>query len=43
MRGQAGGLFGLLDLYLASAPLREVHQWVFGVLALESELVDARL
>ncbi|MBO0357876.1 polynucleotide kinase-phosphatase [Hymenobacter sp. BT186] len=32
-----------LERFVAGAPLREVHQCVFGVLALESEAVDPRL
>ncbi|MCA8830624.1 polynucleotide kinase-phosphatase [Hymenobacter pini] len=32
-----------LKRFVAGAPLREVHQCVFGVLALESEAVDPRL
>ena len=32
-----------LERFVSGAPLREVHQCVFGVLALESEAVDPRL
>lgn len=32
-----------LDRFIAHAPLRQVHECVFGVLALESEAVDPRL
>ena len=32
-----------LERFVAGAPLREVHQCVFGVLALESEAIDPRL
>ena len=32
-----------LERFTAHAPLRQVHQPVFGVLALESEPVDPRL
>jgi polynucleotide kinase-phosphatase len=42
LREFALGVEGL-DRFVAGAPLREVHQCVFGVLALESEAVDPRL
>ena len=32
-----------LERFVANAPLRQVHECVFGVLALESEPVDPRL
>ena len=32
-----------LERFVANAPLRRVHECVFGVLALESEAVDPRL
>ena len=32
-----------LDRFVAARPLREVHECVFGVLALESEILDPRL
>jgi protein phosphatase len=32
-----------LERFVAEAPLRRVHECVFGVLALESEAVDPRL
>ena len=32
-----------LERFVAREPLRRVHECVFGVLALESELVDPRL
>ena len=32
-----------LRRFVAGEPLRQVHEWVFGVLALESEPVDPRL
>ena len=32
-----------LERFVAKAPLRQVHECVFGVLALESEPVDPRL
>ena len=32
-----------LERFVAQAPLRDVHECVFGVLALESEPVDPRL
>ena len=42
LREFALGVEGL-ERFVAGAPLREVHQCVFGVLALESEAVDPRL
>ena len=42
LRELALGVEGL-ERFVAGAPLREVHQCVFGVLALESEAVDPRL
>ena len=42
LREFALGLEGL-DRFVAHAPLRDVHRCVFGVLALESEVVDPRL
>ncbi|WP_400190653.1 polynucleotide kinase-phosphatase [Hymenobacter sp. B81] len=42
LREFALGVEGL-ERFVAGAPLREVHQCVFGVLALESESVDPRL
>ena len=42
LREFALGVEGL-ERFVAHAPLREVHQCVFGVLALESEAVDPRL
>lgn len=32
-----------LERFVGNEPLRRVHEWVFGVLALESEPVDPRL
>jgi protein phosphatase len=46
-RGLAAREFGLglegLDRFARGAPLREVHECVFAVLALESEPIDPRL
>ncbi|GAB2792899.1 polynucleotide kinase-phosphatase [Hymenobacter latericoloratus] len=42
LREFALGVEGL-ERFVAGAPLREVHQCVFGVLALESEAIDPRL
>ncbi|WBO86345.1 polynucleotide kinase-phosphatase [Hymenobacter yonginensis] len=42
LREFALGVEGL-ERFVSGAPLREVHQCVFGVLALESEAVDPRL
>jgi len=42
LREFALGIEGL-ERFVAGAPLRQVHQCVFGVLALESEAVDPRL
>ncbi len=46
-RGLAAREFGLglegLERFARSAPLREVHECVFAVLALESEPIDPRL
>ncbi|RYU81847.1 polynucleotide kinase-phosphatase [Hymenobacter persicinus] len=42
LRELALGVEGL-ERFVAGAPLRQVHQCVFGVLALESEAVDPRL
>jgi protein phosphatase len=42
LREFALGLEGL-ERFIANAPLRDVHRCVFGVLALESEVLDPRL
>ena len=42
MREFALGVEGL-ERFVADSPLRRVHEWVFGILALESEPVDPRL
>lgn len=42
LREFALGVEGL-ERFVAGAPLRQVHQCVFGVLALESEAIDPRL
>jgi hypothetical protein len=42
LRELALGIEGL-EQFVANAPLRQVHECVFGVLDLESEPVDLRL
>jgi protein phosphatase len=42
LREFALGVEGL-ERFVAKAPLRQVHECVFGVLALESEPIDPRL